>query len=150
MRTIGGRRGMTLVELVIATAVTGTMILILFTAYGEMIKGFSWNTRHAAGIQEMILVRAGVSGVLKEIEIVVSWRKNALEYREKENDSPHTLVFREGTLYHEGEMLVADLDSFSLDVRKKQAEDGRRMLVWEAKMPRNRWVGGAWAVSVEE
>jgi prepilin-type N-terminal cleavage/methylation domain-containing protein len=149
MRSIN-RHGTTLIELVIAMAVTGALALVVLAAYGGVVKGFTWQTRRAAAIQEMLLVRLEISRTLERVGTVRSHRKNALEYREEGADTARTLAFGNGALYRDGEKVAGGLSAFELGLREKRSSDGRSMLVWEAVLRGDRWIGGAVAVRVEE
>lgn len=143
------QQAMTMLELVVAMLVTGALLVVVLAAYGGVFKRFSWNTRRAADIQEMVLTRVRLSQAFATIGTVVSHRNDAIEYREEGSDSLRTLALKDHALYRGDEPMVEGLRSLELHFREKRSVDGRSMLRWEASLPGNRRVGGAVAVRVE-
>lgn len=149
--------GATLIELIVAMVVTSIISVIALGFLSTVIKGFWKNNKASETVKEMISTKAIVEGKLKAIGTVVSWRKEGIDYlssysaQTQSADSARTMVFKDSSLLDNNVVFAKGLEDFSfsvITVGNNQSGQNKGLLVWDATIGNNGWIGGAEEIAV--
>lgn len=137
------KAGTTVIELMTAITIMLIISSMIFAAYLTIFKEFNFFTRKSDKVMTAIITKKKVDAILEEIGTVTGAYKTSLEYLDIENNKEHSLTYRSNALYRDNIVQVKDLKSFSYIVPEEQSYNGRKLLLWEAVLLNDYWIGGA-------
>ncbi|MBD3390627.1 MAG: prepilin-type N-terminal cleavage/methylation domain-containing protein [Chitinivibrionales bacterium] len=140
-----GRRGHTLLELVVAIAVAALVSGLVFASYTAVQGAFRRHAIKAEGVQRMVVARAGISRVLRSIGTVEHMAPKAITFVEREDSVSRTLECRDSTLYLDNQPLVDRVVQCGFSMTGT-SHSGEKLIMWEIVLDGGKWLGGARAV----
>jgi hypothetical protein len=135
--------GHTLMELVMAIAVTGMLALVILAAYTSIAKTFAWHSRQAAQLRSMTLAKAELDAVFGSIQKCRIISPSVLEYTILSDSSFVALSFRSDTLFDAWSGAKIPCQEFGVRLHPQKMPDGRQVFAWHTLLDKNRWIGGA-------
>jgi Tfp pilus assembly protein PilE len=140
--------GTTLLEFLIAIAIAGIAVTLIFAFYTNVVKGYWLHGKRSEAVKEMIVARLAIKRHFTNVEKVVSCRKDGFDYVKAETDSVRTVRFTQNALLDNNDTIIKNITSFSCQTQMPdEKQQGRGVLLWEAVIGKGNWVAGATAVS---
>jgi prepilin-type N-terminal cleavage/methylation domain-containing protein len=142
MRTMDRGSGMTILELIVAMAISGIVVSLIFASNLNVTKGFLLQINKSAQIMQMSMLKKQLDRLAGKVGVVISVRETALEYQDKDTDSLHIISFSDRTLKKDSFVIGKSLDGFAWSIQQPILGSGKAVLYWEAIIGTG-WVGGA-------
>lgn len=142
LRTIDRNSGMTILELIVAMAISGIVVSLIFASNLNVTKGFLLQINKSARIMQMSILKKQLDRIAGKVGVVISVRETAMEYQDKDTDSLHTISFSDCTLKKDSFIIGKNLDGFAWSIQQPILSSGKAVLYWEASIG-NGWIGGA-------
>jgi hypothetical protein len=139
--------GSTLMELLIAIAISSMVMSLLFFTYTNVTRGFFRQIGKAAHVQRMVLVKKQIDRAFDDIAVVVSQQEKKLEYKLHDSDILHTFRFDSTKAVVDTRTVAQGLSGFKCSIMRDPNGSARAVLSWEARMGTG-WIGGAKEVIV--
>jgi Tfp pilus assembly protein PilE len=149
------KSGATLIELVVTVAAAGILAVLVFAFYINVIKGFWSQARKSEGVKEMIVTRAKINKEFGRIATVTAMRNGSFDYiANRENGASRVAsraVFKNKMLMASNDTIAGGLDSFVCSVMTPvDHKTGQGLLLWEARIGKDRWIAGAKEITIED
>lgn len=138
--------GMTILELVVAMAIAGTVISLVLGSYLNITKGFYLQVNKSAQILQMAALKKQIDKNIGAVGVVISVRETALDYQDKEAGALHTMSFGNAMLKKDSLIVAGHLEKFAWSLLQPSTGPGKAVLYWEAYIG-NGWIGGATEVA---
>ena len=135
------RRGATLLELLIAVAVSAIVVTLACVVFIDLYKGFFLQMRRTEAIQETVTAKKQIEHCLLGIESIVQCSDNRLTCTLSGRDSASVIQFLHDSLCVNGKAACMKLAAFSFVFEKKS--DGPWVLLWNARLAKGAWFGSA-------
>ena len=139
----------------VTVAAAGILVVLVFAFYTNVIKGFWSQARKSEGVKEMIVTRAKINREFDRIAVVAAVQNGSFDYiANKENCASRVAsraVFKNNMLLASGDTVTKGLDSFVCSVMlPPEHAAGQGLLLWEAKLGKDRWIAGAKEIAIED
>jgi hypothetical protein len=141
--------GVTFIELMVAMSVMVLTAGYIFYAYMGVHKEFTYSIRKANHLMEAMTIKGNIDKILHSVARVKSAYINSLEYTEKNNDTLHTIVFKDTKIVKDQSATISGISKFTYSISEKQTAHAEYLLLWEALLTNGVWIGGATAVGKE-
>lgn len=145
-----GMVGTTLVELTLAIVVTSMVGALVFTGYRFAVGRFHDHANAAARANEMILSKAVIDRLFRDISVVERVFPSRVDYRGVGSDETESIVFRNNTVAGPTRKTPACIEDFKIELRPPDPEvpePRSALILWEARVGQKGWIGGARSVT---
>ena len=134
--------GATLLEMVVAVAMSAMVIRMIFATYADFTRGFFHQINKAAQVQRMLLVKKQIDRVFDDINVVVSQRQKGLEFLPLHSETLRTFRCDSTTASLDSIIVAKGLSGFACSLLREPGDTVHAVLSWEARIE-NGWIGGA-------
>jgi type II secretory pathway pseudopilin PulG len=135
--------GHTLIELTLAISLAGMLVGIVAVSYVTIYKGFFKQSSRMSDVQEMIKVKAEISGMMSRNVVLKSFSPVRINLCGQMDSTVHTIEFSNKKLKYDGEILSENATSFIATLADKPYAEGKYLLQWEVVFENVRWIGGS-------
>ena len=137
------QKGMTIVELLVAIAVSAALVTGVFFVYINVIKGFKKHTQRVEGVVSMVVAKQRIDAAVLGMRTIKSLSTFRIEFV-RNDGTVHTLIFDKKKLLYDGKILIDYLASFSSEVVNTGGRDP--VYLWEGVFLTGAWIGGGCAI----
>jgi hypothetical protein len=134
--------GSTLLELLVAIAISSMVMGLLFFTYTNVARGFFRQIGKAGHVQHLLLVKKQIDREFDDIAVVVSQQEKRLDYKLHDSDILHTFRFDATKASVDSRTIAQGLSDFKCSITRDPNGSARAALSWEAWMGTG-WIGGA-------
>jgi hypothetical protein len=140
---------------VVTVAAAGILVVLVFAFYTNVIKGFWSQARKSEGVKEMIVTRAKINREFDRIAVVTAVQNGSFDYiANRENCASRAAskaVFKDNMLMASSDTIARGLDGFVCSVMAPvDRKTGQGLLLWEARIGKDRWIAGAKEIAIED
>ena len=137
------KKGFTLVEVLIAIAISSIVSVLIFASYSTLMRNFSQLSSKAATVRSMALAKRTVDACFRNIDVVTGVYGNRIEFTPRHSDSLKTITFQNGDLLYGSKSVFSDVSRFSCSLVENKRRKGKVVLLWEIVIGNDNWIGGA-------
>ncbi len=141
-----GTAGTTLVELTLAIVVTSMVGALVFSGYRFTVARFHDHANAAARTNEMILSKAVIDRLFRDIAVVERVLPSGVKYRGNGRSQTESIVFRNNTVIGPTRKTPACIEEFKIELHQPDPDapsPQRLLILWEARVGKGGWIGGA-------
>ena len=144
------RTGTTLIELLVALVIAGTVISLGFSVYATITRDFHRQSLSAEALRNKILVKKRIDGAFSDLASVEHCSGREVRGKGEAGDGSIAIRYVNNSLLNGTDTLVTGLKecTFELSDQKGANAGNNGVLCWELLLDKGGWVGGAVVVTV--
>jgi prepilin-type N-terminal cleavage/methylation domain-containing protein len=131
--------GFTLIELVVAIALSTTVILLILFFLSDIEKGSLFQSKHSHNIETMKTCKIRIDKIVNTIASIESISEVELRGRDI-RDSLFVLRFSNKSILRNNDILYDKVKHFYME--KDQNCENKTVLLWECTLENGAWIGG--------
>lgn len=133
------KNGFTLVEMIIALAISAFVISLIFMLFSGTSKGILFQNERAKKLQSMVLGKKKIDAAINTIHYLKSVTKTHCEGRTVA-DSLIIIHYKNRKLFVNNSIICTQINHFSFSQEKKCSD--KTLLLWECTLNNGGWIGG--------
>lgn len=137
------RRGITLVELIIAIAVASVLGSLVYYAYSNVHRGFGTTINRGASLQDAIVTRKKIKALLAPIAGIESCGRTYIRYRTLQDTLVHRIAWEDSSITRDRKTVLKNVATLEFSLEEYPGPNTGAVLFWEATTNGKRWIAGA-------
>jgi prepilin-type N-terminal cleavage/methylation domain-containing protein len=140
--------GLTIIELLVAISIAGIVMTLAFAAYGNLLRGFSLQSKTANKVRSSILARKRIDRACNGLSVIHQCSEREIAGINAANNQTVTLRYAGTALLEGDDTICTNLENFAftLEENGKDKSDRKAVLFWEGVVKKGGWIGGATVV----
>ena len=131
--------GFTLIEIIVAIAVSTPVLLLIFFYFADIEKGHLFQSKRAHNIETMILFKKRIDAAVNSL--ITIGAVSEIEVRGTDNrDSILSLRYANKSLYCNNTILCDHIKSFNVSMDQNCGH--KTVLLWECTLESGAWISG--------